>query len=261
MVASRTQAYEFAFNVQINKHWAYSIGGWVKDMDQLSSATTFRSMLGEYSVAANADYGTAKGIDFDVENRGQLINTSIQYSFSIAKGNGEYDKAAFGNRYVDAPTQEYTMPYDRPHDLTVSIYSTKLPYNITAGLNGFYQSGIPYTPQLEKGDGEPYDDELNKYSKRSPSIQQIDLSISKDFSFRDLDITFGLNVFNLFNEKNIFDVYTETGKPDVRSEYYTREIGLPEWPYGGTVSNSYYDRPWMYDKGREINFFFRIDYK
>ncbi|SVD94822.1 uncharacterized protein METZ01_LOCUS447676, partial [marine metagenome] len=121
MVASRTQSYEFAFNVQFNRHWAFTVSGWVKDMDQLSSATTFRSMLGEYSVAANADYGTAKGIDIDLENQGQLINTTLQYSFSIAKGNGEYDKAAFGNQYVDAPTQEYTMPYDRPHDLTVSI--------------------------------------------------------------------------------------------------------------------------------------------
>ena len=26
------------------------------------------------------------------------------------------------------------------------------------------------------------------------------------------------------------DVYTETGKQYVRSEYFTREIGLPEWP-------------------------------
>ena len=76
-----------------------------------------------------------------------------------------------------------------------------------------------------------------------------------------MDITFGLNIFNLFNVINILNIYPETGKPDVRSEYFTKEIGLPEWPYGGTVSNSFYDRPWMYGTPREINFFFRIDYR
>ena len=69
-----------AFNVQINRNWAYSIGGWVKDMDQLTSAKTIRSMLGEYSVATNADYGTAKGIDLDIENRGQFVDINIHQS-------------------------------------------------------------------------------------------------------------------------------------------------------------------------------------
>mgnify|MGYP003769323049 CR=1 FL=1 len=162
MNASRTQSYSAAFNIQIGRHWAYTVAAWVKDMDQLSSATTFRSMLGEYSVAANADYGTAKGIDLDLENRGQLINTTIQYSFSIAKGNGEYDKAAFGNQIVDAPSQEFTMPFDRPHDLTVQLYSSKLPYGINGSLVGYYQSGFPYTGTYEKGDGEPVEDAQRK---------------------------------------------------------------------------------------------------
>ena len=31
MTASRTQSYEFGFNIQVNEHWAYSIAGWVKN--------------------------------------------------------------------------------------------------------------------------------------------------------------------------------------------------------------------------------------
>ena len=81
------------------------------------------------------------------------------------------------------------------------------------------------------------------------------------FRCGNLDSLMTIKDFNLFDTENIMDIYTETGKPDVRSEYFTKEIGLPEWPYGGTVSNSFYDRPWMYGTPREINFFFRIDYK
>ena len=58
------------------------------------------------------------------------------------------------------------MPYDRPHDLTVSLYSTMLPFGMNMGLNAYYQSGFPYTGVLfDGGDpaNEPKLDYLNKY--------------------------------------------------------------------------------------------------
>ena len=120
-------------------------------MDQLSTAKTYRSQLGDYQVQSNGDYGIAKGIDLSLTNRGTLINTTIQYTFSEAKANGEYDKAAFGNQVVDAPLQEFTMPFDRPHDLTVQLYSSKLPFEINASLVGFYQSGIGKSAAVHYG--------------------------------------------------------------------------------------------------------------
>jgi hypothetical protein len=259
MVASRTQSYEFGFNVQVGRRWAYSVAGWVKDMDQLSTAKTYRSMLGDYQVAANGDYGVAKGIDLTLENRGFLINTTIQYTYSNAKANGEYDKAAFGNQIVDAPLQEFIMPFDRPHDLTVQLYSSKLPFGIHASLVGYYQSGFPYTGTYEKPSGEPVDDTLNKYAKRAPAFRQIDISFSKYLSYKDMKVSLGFNVFNLFDIRNVIDLYPETGDPDNRSEYYMKDVKLTE--DGGTFSNSFYDTPWHYSTPREINVFLRIDYK
>ena len=151
------------------------------------------------------------------------------------------------------------MPFDRPHDITVQLYSSKLPFDINAGLVGFYQSGIPYTGTLEKGDGEPYADELNKFAKRTDAYKQVDISFSKYLSFRDMKLSLGLNIFNVLDIRNVLNIYPETGDPDNRSEYFTKEIGLPE--DGGTISNSYYDTPWHYSSPREINFFIRIDYK
>ena len=260
MVASRTQSYEFGFNVQVGRHWAYSVAGWVKDMDQLASAKTYRSTLGDYIVAANGDYGVAKGFDISLENRGRLINTTIQYTFSRAKANSEYDKKAFDkNKEVDAPLQEFTMPFDRPHDLVVQLYSSKLPFKINASLVGYYQSGFPYTGTYEKASGEPEADVKNRYSKRSPAFKQIDISFSRYFTFKDFDLSLGMNVFNLFDIQNVIDLYPETGDPDYRSDYFMDDVKLPE--KGGTKSRSYYDSPWHYSTPREINVFLRIDYK
>jgi hypothetical protein len=259
MVASRTQSYEFGFNVQVGRHWAYTVAGWVKDMDQLSTAKTYRSSIGDYQVAANGDYGRAKGIDLTLENRGLLINTTIQYTFSEATANGEYDKAAFGNQIVDAPLQEFTMPFDRPHDLTVQLYTQQLPFGVNASLVGFFQSGFPYTGTYEKPSGEPVEDVKNKYAKRSPDFKQVDISFSKYLAFYDLKLSLGLNVYNLFNIQNVIDLYPETGDAAIRSEYYMREVKLPE--DSGTKSNSYYDNPWHYGTPREINMFMRIDFR
>ena len=85
------------------------------------------------------------------ENKGLKVNTEIQYTYSVAMANGAYDQEAFTEEYVDAPSQKYLMPYDRPHDLSISLYSTKLPYDLTASLTAMYQSGVPYTPVIKVG--------------------------------------------------------------------------------------------------------------
>jgi len=260
MTASRTQSYEFAFNVQVGSQWAYTIGAWVKDMDRLTTSKTYRSGVYEYQVADNGDFGRAIGIDFTLENRGMLINSVIQYTYSVAKANGAYDQSTFGNAFVDAPAQEYIMPFDRTHDFTSTFYG-KLPFEINAGLTYLYQSGAPYTPEkLNAGGDKPITDLENLYSERYPAYQRVDLSFSKYLQFRDMKFTLGLNVFNLMNHKNILRVYPLTGDPENPGEYYLNDELLNLPLYGGDYSSGYYDRPWNYSTPREINFFVKFDF-
>ena len=151
------------------------------------------------------------------------------------------------------------MPFDRPHDLTVQLYSSKLPFGFDASLVGFYQSGFPYTGTYEKEDGEPVSDVLNRYKKRSPAFRQIDISFSKFFELGNTNLSMGIDIFNVLNIDNVLDVYEETGKVDERSEYYLKEVKLPQ--NAGTKSGSYYDQPWRHDTPREINIFIQIEYK
>ena len=259
MAASRTQSYEFAFNVQGGANWAYTVGAWVKDMDKLVTSKSYRTGVYEYSVADNGDFGRAIGIDLTFESRG-AINTTIQYTYSSAKANGDYDLGAFENEFVDAPAQEYIMPFDRTHDLTGTFY-TKLPFGINAGLTYFYQSGFPFTPSILNASGDkPFSDLLNKYSERSQAFQRVDLSFSKFVALNNTKLTLGLNIYNLFDLQNVNNIYPLTGEADNPGEYYLNEDIQNIPSEGGDYSSGYYDRPWYYSSPREINFFVRFDF-
>ena len=252
MVAGRTQSYEMAFNVQFSRRWAFSAGLWVKDMDQLTTASVYNSGVYEYKVAKNGDFGTAIGFDFTVENRGRLFNTTIQYTYSTAKASSAYDAEAFGAIQVDAPQLETLMPYDRSHDLTLILYSTKLPWGLSGGITGFFQSGEPYTPYIFNGN-KPEEDLKNEYSERGPSMVTMDMSLSKGFNLIKHQLTFGVNIFNVFDKPYPHRVFPLTGTPDRPGEYYEDDIGI-------ALSGSYYDRPYYYSNNREVNFFIRIEF-
>jgi len=252
MSAGRTSAYELAFNIAFNKSFAVTAGLWVKDMDQLTTSKQYTSGIYEYYVSKNGDFGSAMGFDMTLQLRGKLLSSTIQYTYSTAKASSEYDDAAFGEVFVDAPMQEFLMPYDRTHDLTLSLYTKKLPWGINAGITGFYQSGYPYTAYYTYAGGDKIASDLkNKNGKRSPALTTFNLSLSKDIEFGKSKLSLGVNVYNIFDKPYIVDVHRLSGKVDDPGTYYTDRIGTE-------VSGTYYDRPWYKSTNREINFFIGI---
>ena len=222
MTASRSQAYEFAFNFQIGSNWGITAGAWLKDMDQMTTARTYRSGIYEYQISSNGDFGDAKGIDITVQNRGMLFTTMLQYTYSVAKANGEYDNAAFGGQFVDAPSQQFLMPFDRTHDLTVSFY-TFLPFGINASVTGFYESGYPYTPVIRSGK-DYAEDTKNKYTKRSDAYKNWNISFSKNINLINHKVSMGLNVFNMFDIRNDINIYPLTGQAEDPGDFYLKEV-------------------------------------
>ena len=237
---------------------------WVKDMDQMQRYTYERSGVYQYQVGANGDYGSAKGIDIDLEWRGRLFGSQLQYGYMEAKSNSEYAWASISGQYIDAPSQESITYFDRPHTLPYWLY-TMLPFGIRTSLVARYESGTPYTPMIFAGRDPTYDGK-NPNSKRSPGWKDLDISFSKYISKMGHRIAMGLNVYNVLDIRNAVDVYPLTGKPLDPGEYYTNYVGLPGTdPAGAGVSadksSAYYDRPWRLSQPREINFFIRIDFE
>ena len=160
---------------------------------------------------------------------------------------------------MDAPSQQFLMPYDRPHDLTLTLYSSKLPYGLDASLTAMYQSGVPYTPLIKDGDKDYKYDYLNKNTKRMSSSSQVNLSLKRGVEMSDFRLSVGLNIYNLLDQRNAIDIFPLTGESDDPGSFYTKYIGLPI--DGKELSSGYYDRPWFYGPPREFNFFIQFEYR
>jgi hypothetical protein len=257
MTAQRTESYSFAFNIQFSRNWAFTLGGYNKNMAQNLFFKTQRSGVYEYKVFANGDYGSARGLEFSLQNRGMWFTTLIQYTYSIAKANSAFDWADETGVWIDSPSQEFRMPFDRPHDLTISFYS-RMPFGINAGITAFYQSGPPYTPYIFSG-RDPKEDRRNPYSKRQPPFRSVNVLFTKSVKYMGLKLNLGLNIYNVFDIQNALDIFQLTGKPDDPGTYYTDQVGLPDAQHD--KPSSYYDQPWKYYPPRQINFYVRIEFK
>jgi hypothetical protein len=74
------------------------------------------------------------------------------------------------------------------------------------GLIGQFQSGLPYTPEIQTKEM------TFENSERKPFNYNIDLRISRQFEFLKMKYNLFLKVYNLFDTKNEINVFNDTGR-------------------------------------------------
>jgi hypothetical protein len=68
-------------------------------------------------------------------------------------------------------------------------------------------------------------------------------------------------VTNLFNTKNVSDVYTETGMPDTRQSQYTRALeGYEIYDYVVLPGSEWDQNPYNYAAGRNVRLGFSVNF-
>jgi hypothetical protein len=152
------------------------------------------------------------------------------------------------------PKKEVLMNYDRTHNLTITggyqfnrknspqirgLYPLQ---NTSVYLTTVALSGAPYTP---------YDIALERFgatnSERMPWYIEANLAVRKTFKVMGVDWSGGIIMRNVFNRRNIIDIYEETGSPTDPGRNATESI-----EEGGT-SLTLYDRPYYYSDPRQID--------
>jgi hypothetical protein len=177
----------------------------------------------------NGDYGSVKGYDVAIEKLRLEGNfsASVSYSYMIANGNGSTAMEPYYTYITDPdekpPVTEYPLDFDQRHTLTAvaeyrvprewssSLFGIPIPGAWGITFVGYYGSGMPYTKTDASGNrlGE-------RNEGRLPANQSVDMRFNKNFFIgpKAKVLTFFVEVDNLFDRRNVLNVYSRTGLPD-----------------------------------------------
>lgn len=227
-----TISYELGLDHLINNQFRIDLTAYYKDINDLVTTRQIGLTSGGNPLTrfTNDDYGSVTGVDLAMEllPGENYFSGSVSYSYMMAKGNGSdpldpYYSYITSTTDTLAPITEYPLDFDQRHTVTAVIdyrvprewpgrfFGMKLPGAWGLSMVGYYGSGLPYTKTDQDGHrlGE-------RNEGRLPASYSVDMRFNKDFHLgKDLQIlTLFVEVDNLFNSRNVINVYTRTGRPD-----------------------------------------------
>lgn len=268
----QTILYEFGLTHQISQNWAIDIKNYAKDISNQVGTT---SVWGKDSTAIalydNIGYARARGLEFELTRAyANYISGKLNYTIQWTSG---YSSSAFDD-YVRSqtnfpnPIRERALSWDVRHQVifqgsfTVppnqypSVFGLELPddWNLTVLYR--FSTGTPYTP----GDAtiSPIENQKRENTVYGPPSSETDLKFEKGFSVSGIRMALTIDIFNLFDQKNIQMSYgfnTWTGKPLVYGDVQKPQTNF----YDYYTMLSLMD-PRQYSTGRTAKVGLRIDF-
>ena len=241
-------SYEMEIESEIKKNVYFSVSAFYKDFFDLIGARAVKTLDEYYFEYTNEDYANSKGVEFSLAMYDRLFTFNGSYTLMFASGTSSSSDEKFNNYsfFYDPETGEELssitstkyVDFDQRHTFNFS-YSLDTDYlNIREYAKGLeatvfhvIKSGKPYTNSFSSLSN------LFDNSSRMPWGFYTDLKISKNFRFGGFSAALSLKANNLFDVKNIIDVYAETGTADsdgnlgnLRLEDFTEEYEIGD-PY------------------------------
>ncbi len=209
-----THAYEFGGEFEIIEDLSGSLTLFYKDTYDYISTSRVDVRPYAYTQIVNLDYANTRGVELSLRKRmSNHYSFQLNYTYSRAEGNADYwqshaDEAYLASVYgIVAPKRTVTLGWDQPHTLNLSgsiDYSTW-----GASIIGQFGSGLPYTPADARG--KPIGE---RNSDRQPWTGTVDCRLYYEFSVEPFSLLFYMDIDNLFNRKNVYNVFSSTGRPD-----------------------------------------------
>jgi outer membrane receptor protein involved in Fe transport len=219
--------YELGVDHVIGEDLRLDVTAFFKDIrDLITTRDGGLQGTNKISVYDNGDYGSAKGFDIAIEKlKGNgNVSASISYGYMVANGNSSYANEPYYtylNSLTDpnAPVTEYPLDFDQRHTATAVVsygaprdwnqrlFGLKMPTNWSLTFVGQFGSGMPYTKTDYSGNrvGE-------RNEGRLPATFDVDMRFLKAFALQGMStVNFFVEVDNLFNRRNVIDVYSRTG--------------------------------------------------
>jgi hypothetical protein len=253
---TRTTQYEIGFTQAVGDNASFDITGYYRDIknqvifEQFDTGTS--SVLGSYFAFTNGDFATTKGVEMSFTlRRTRRLQANASLAFQDAEGTGSFPNSNRG--IVGAPLDGVTR--FRPLYVSPLEYNNAVRGNINfdyrfalddggpileqlgASVLMTFSSGHPYTRGVGAADLEG--DARNRQpveplnASTTPWTFQVDLRIDKSFRLFDrFNVNLFLQVVNLFDARNIENVFLRTGSTD--------DDGVLSNPsLGGSLVNTY----------------------
>ena len=249
----KTIDFALGFRQKVSNTSAIAIGAFYREMkDQIQVKRvnfTYPGVSQAYITQGNIDFGTSKGFtfDFDLRRTGNLT-MKLNYTLQFAEGTGSNNQSGLGNASNPDGTlirNINALSYDSRHMINATVdwsYGQGSDYNgpyigkqqifSNAGINFVFmaRSGTPYTKQ-EFATPTALSGVPNRAvtigavnGARLPWQFRLNTKINKSFNVnvgkkvegkeqRTMNIDIYMIVQNLFNTKNINNIYRYTGNP------------------------------------------------
>lgn len=254
----KTVQYSFGVKYAMSEYYNIDVSGYFKDeFDKINSALVLINGLNRQQFR-NRDYGRSRGFEVELEKRGGgYVNGMISYTYGFAYGKASEASRVYQSSFELSrePLDEAPLDHDIRHSLKSNIqvfvpntvkprlFGLPIPNGWALSLETIIESGRPFTPDrsypnISTVSGE----DIQRNSLRMPSNVLFDVRFTKDFEFAGLDLSYILWVENIFDARNVVEVYNNTGRPDTRQNQ-------SQIIRGGTE----YDKdPYNWDYGRQI---------
>ncbi len=219
----KTVNYEFGVQTKLSPEIAFDVTAFYRKTSNLIGVILSETNEGRrFQVMGNLDYATVKGIEFSLKKRFSN-NFSANLNYTLSKT--LVSTSVLFERPLD---EALTFPanWDQPHVFNANVYF-QFPSGFGFSAYGSAASGFPYTRSQFDPNGE-----------RAPWISAFDINIFKNFEVFGFQQQFYVQVINLFNRRNVWWVYADSGIPgDDASE---------------ATSHDYTNNPTMWGSGRTI---------
>ncbi|PCJ63845.1 MAG: hypothetical protein COA58_14530 [Bacteroidetes bacterium] len=224
--ASKRTDYQLGFKQLVGKRGKLNIrAGYAEVKGDINLVSIDQAYPRSYITYSNLDFSTIKSFGGDYEISLPSINIRANYLLQFADGTGSNANSAAALIQANQPNLRsiYPLEYDIRHKFNVNVNMALDSFvkgkksifkNMRLNIFARTQSGTPYTalvtaiPEAQNlGTASRSQIKGNPFGSRLPWNSSIDLSLSKALLVSNKPVVFQLNVRNLFNLTNIYNVY------------------------------------------------------
>jgi len=229
--AQKTIQYEIGLSHQFTDDVALSLTTFYKDLYYLVGVRFIPAVPDPYSAYVTEDYGNVKGLEIVLRKRAtEYLSGHLAYSLQQAEGTASWEREAYYDYIANVPVDPYTgepfvlpvidypLEFDQRHTINANvdllipdgagpaIGAVKPLQNLDVSVLTELASGLPYT----RRDSRNYlVGETN--AERMPWRWTTDLKFTKNFHLFGLKLALFGEITNLFNRKDILNLYPNTG--------------------------------------------------